>query len=67
MMVIQMDKIKKLYRSKDRKIAGVCSGIAEYFNMDPTIIRILFVVLAFAWGFGIIAYIAGWIMIPEKQ
>ena len=49
---------KKLTKSAtNRKIAGVCGGIAEYFNIDPVIIRILWVIFTFAGGAGILAYI----------
>ena len=57
--------MKKLYRSrKNSKIAGVCGGIAEYFDVDPTIIRLLAVLTIFFGGGGIIAYIIAWIIIP---
>ena len=57
--------MKKLYRSrKDTKIAGVCGGIAEYFNVDSNIIRLLAVLFIFLGGGGIIAYIIAWIIIP---
>ncbi len=56
---------KRLYRSRDRKIGGVCGGIAEYFNMDPTIVRLIWAVLALAYGTGILAYVLAWIIIPE--
>ena len=57
--------MKKLYRSrKDAKIAGVCGGIAEYFDVDATIIRLLAVLTIFFGGGGIIAYIVAWIIIP---
>lgn len=59
---------KRLYRSiKDRKIAGVCGGIAEYFDIDPTIVRLLWA-LSLILGIlpSIIAYIICWIVIPEK-
>ncbi|MCK4553017.1 PspC domain-containing protein [Candidatus Pacearchaeota archaeon] len=60
-------KTKRLYRSKkERMIAGVCGGIAEYLNTDPTIVRLLWVVGSFFWGIGIIAYLAAWIIVPEK-
>ena len=59
--------MKKLYRSrKDTKIAGVCGGIAEYFNIDSNIIRLLAVLTIFFGGGGIIAYIIAWIIIPLK-
>jgi phage shock protein C len=56
---------KRLYRSKtDRMIWGVCGGLAKYFDMDPTIIRIIFVVLIFANGLGLLAYIIMAIVVP---
>ena len=57
--------MKRLYRSrKDAKIAGVCGGIASYFDVDPTLIRLLAVLTIFFGGSGIIAYILAWIIIP---
>ena len=57
---------KKWYRSrKDKMIGGVCGGIGEYFDVDPTIIRIIAVVGLFA-GAGILAYIVLWIVVPEE-
>jgi phage shock protein C len=60
--------MNKLYLSStDRKIGGVCGGIGEYYEKDPTLIRILFVLLAlFAFGSGIIIYLAMWLIIPKK-
>ena len=58
---------KKLYRSHtDSKVAGVCGGLGEYFNVDPTIIRIIAVLLIFADGIGLIAYIIAWIVMPKR-
>jgi len=58
--------MKKLYRSAtDKKIAGVCAGIAEYFNIDPTIIRIIFVILLLPGGLpGVVPYVLLWILVP---
>jgi len=57
----------KLYRSKkDCVIVGVCGGVAEYFDVDPTLIRLLAVLIFFLGGSGIIAYIIGWIIIPQN-
>jgi len=58
--------MKKLYRSStDKKIAGVCAGIAEYFNIDPTIIRIIFVILLLPGGLpGVVPYVLLWILVP---
>ena len=58
---------KRLYRSKtDKKIAGVCAGMGEYFNIDPVLIRLIMVLLIFAYGIGPLIYIISWIIIPEK-
>jgi phage shock protein C len=63
----EKEGIKRLYRSgKDRILGGVCGGIGEYFQIDPVIIRLLFVILAFAWGFGVLLYIIAWIIIPRN-
>jgi phage shock protein C len=57
---------KRLYRSRDnRMICGICGGFAEYFNVDPTIMRIVAVILAVA-GPGLIAYLIGALIIPEE-
>ena len=57
---------KKLYRSRrDQKLCGVCAGIAEYFAIDPTIVRLIFVLLAVTTC-GILAYIICSLMIPEE-
>lgn len=61
------DKNKRLYRSKsDRFISGVCGGIADYFEIDSNIVRIIFVILSFAGGMGIILYLAGLIILSEN-
>jgi phage shock protein C len=58
---------KRLYLSKkDKKIGGVCGGIAEYFNIDSTLVRLIFVLFLLAGGSGILMYIIAWIVIPEK-
>ncbi len=57
---------KRLYRSKNNcMIAGVCGGLGEYFDMDPTFIRLLWIVFTLAGGSGILAYIIAWIVIPQ--
>ncbi|TXT58451.1 MAG: putative membrane protein YvlC [Promethearchaeota archaeon] len=60
---------KLLYRSKKNvKIAGVCGGIGEYMDIDPTVVRIIWIIATVATGImpGIIAYILAWIVMPEK-
>jgi phage shock protein C len=57
---------KKLTKGSNRMIAGVCSGIAEYFDADPTIIRILFVLFGLT-GAGLLFYLILAIIIPSKE
>jgi phage shock protein C len=60
-------KNRKLYRSQaNRMIGGVCGGMAEYFNIDPNLMRLLWVVLAFLGGSGLILYLASLIIIPNN-
>jgi len=57
---------RKLIRSSDRVIAGVCGGLAEWLGWDPTLVRILYVVLTFGTAFsGVIVYIVLWLLMPE--
>ncbi len=58
---------KKLYRSRNRMLCGVCGGIAEYFSVDPTIVRIITAVIALTGvGAGLIAYIIAAIIMPDN-
>jgi phage shock protein C len=50
---------------QNKKIAGVCAGLGRYLNVDPVLVRIIFLVLAFSTGIGFIAYIVGWIVMPK--
>jgi phage shock protein C len=62
--------MKRLVRSRrDRKIAGVCGGLGELFNLDPTLVRLAFVFLWIVTGFVplTIAYIVGWLIVPESE
>jgi phage shock protein PspC (stress-responsive transcriptional regulator) len=64
-MSAQTTEIKRLYKSKtDRMIDGVCAGIAEYMSIDPTLVRIAFVLLLLYGGFGLILYLVGLIFMP---
>lgn len=59
---------KKLYRSvSDRKLAGVCGGIAKYLNMDPTVIRVLWAIISLFAFIGVAAYIVCAFIIPEES
>ncbi len=58
---------KKLYRSvTDKMLGGVCGGLAEYFSIDPVLVRLIFVLAVIFGGSGILAYIILWIIIPQK-
>jgi phage shock protein C len=57
--------MKKLYRSRENKVlAGVCGGIGEYFEIDPVIVRLIWIVLTMIWGFGFFLYIIAIFLIP---
>lgn len=59
--------MKRLYRNpQDKKLAGVCSGIANYFDIDPTVVRLAWVLLSLFGGSGVIAYIVCALIIPES-
>ena len=59
---------KKIYRSEtDRKIAGVCGGIAEYFEIDATLVRLAWAILVLCAGTGIIAYLLAALIIPNES
>lgn len=59
---------KRLYKSNTNKtIAGVCGGIGEYFNIDPTLIRLVWVVFGLAGGSGVLAYIIAALIIPNRE
>jgi phage shock protein C len=58
--------MKRIYRStKERVFAGVCGGMGEYFDKDPVLFRIIFVLVTLILGFGILAYLVFWISIPK--
>lgn len=60
--------MKRLYKSRtDRKLCGVCGGVAEYFGIDPTIVRLGLVILVLCFGTGILAYLIAAIIIPEQN
>lgn len=60
--------MKKLYRSEtDKVIAGVCGGLGEYLDIDPVLVRILFVVFTLAGGSGLLLYILLWVIVPTKS
>jgi phage shock protein C len=59
---------KRLYRSeKDKMIGGVCGGLAQYFNIDPTVVRLIFVLFLLLGGPGLLVYIIMWIVVPMDR
>lgn len=59
--------MKKLYLSEtDKKIAGVCGGLGEYFGKDPIFFRIAFIFITLLWGSGILLYLIMWLITPKK-
>jgi len=64
----QQTYVKRLVRStNDRKIAGVCAGLADYFDLDPTIVRVIWLLATLIPGPNIIAYLILWLVLPEGQ
>ena len=60
-----MDGSKRLFRSKNEKmIAGVCGGLASYFSVDPTLVRLIFILLLFAPPSGVLIYLIMWLITP---
>lgn len=60
--------MKKLVRKrKGRVLAGVCAGLAEYFNIDVVFVRLILVALILAWGGGLLFYLLAWLIIPLEE
>lgn len=58
---------KRLYRSRtDAVLGGVCGGLGDYFSIDSSVVRVVFVILSVLTGFGVLAYLALWLLIPEE-
>lgn len=62
-----MEEKKRLTRSDDKMIGGVCAGLAEYLDIDPMIVRIVWVLMVFFAGFGILLYVILWLIMPKQQ
>ncbi|NLB72443.1 MAG: PspC domain-containing protein [Firmicutes bacterium] len=61
-----MSNVKRLLRSRrDKKLGGVCAGLAEYFDLDVSLVRLAWIFFAVLGGSGVLAYILAWIVIPE--
>jgi phage shock protein C len=66
--VTEQQTYKRLVRiQKGRKVAGVCTGFGTYFDVDPTLIRLLWIVLILAGGAGILLYLIAWIIMPLEE
>lgn len=59
--------MKKLTKSSNKMIAGVCAGFAEYYNIDPTLVRVIFAgITILSMGTGVLVYLAAWLLMPKK-
>ncbi len=64
--ITAMSNVKRLLRSRrDKKLGGVCAGLAEYFDLDVSLVRLAWIFFAVLGGSGVLAYILAWIVIPE--
>lgn len=61
-----MEEKRRLTRSNDGMIGGVCAGLAEYLDLDPTIVRVAWVLMVFFAGFGVLLYVILWLVMPKK-
>ena len=58
---------KRLYRAREgRVVAGVCAGLAAYFGIDPTLVRLAFALVTVFGGLGVLVYLCAWVVIPEE-
>lgn len=57
---------KRIYKSNARKVCGVCGGLAEFFGIDPTIVRLVYAILAFTYGSGLLIYIIAAIIMDDR-
>ncbi|MBR6264422.1 MAG: PspC domain-containing protein [Prevotella sp.] len=62
-----MDQKKFYLSDTDKKVAGVCGGIAEYFNIDSLLVRVAFLLLIFGYGCGLMLYLILWLLAPKKN
>lgn len=61
-----MSEHRKLTRSSERMIGGVCSGLARYLNLDPVLVRLVFIALALVNGLGVLIYLIMWLLVPDE-
>jgi phage shock protein C len=62
-----MSNVRRLYRSRyQKKLGGVCAGLADFFQIDVTLVRLIWVLLVVFYGAGVLAYIIAWIIIPQE-
>ena len=64
---VAVERPRRLYRRRDGRIAGVAGGLADYFRIDPVLVRLAFVVSIFVGGIGIIAYLIAWLVLPTDD
>ena len=62
-----MGEMKRLTRSNNKMIGGVCAGIGEYLGIDATVVRVVWVLMLFFAGFGVLAYLVLWLVMPKSD
>ena len=62
-----MEEKKRLNRSDNKMIGGVCAGLAEYLGLDPTIVRVVWVLMVLLGGVGVLLYLILWLVMPKQQ
>ncbi len=62
-----MEERRFYLSSTEKKIGGVCGGLAEYFGLDPLLVRVAFLVLFFGWGCGLLLYLLLWLLAPKDE
>lgn len=62
-----MSDYKRLTRSDNKMVGGVCAGIADYMNLDPTIVRVIWILMVILGGFGVLLYLILWLVMPKAK
>lgn len=62
-----MSENRRLTRSDNKMVGGVCAGIADYMNLDPTIVRVIWILMVILGGFGVLLYLILWLVMPKAK
>ena len=67
LIVTVMSENRRLTRSDNKMVGGVCAGIADYMNLDPTIVRVIWILMVILGGFGVLLYLILWLVMPKAK